>query len=341
MVLPEVYELLSRNQKRASRRGRENVTNPPGKADEQEIPMAPLGHRRLVRYCRYPRLTWRYARWRYIDNLGPVLAHRFASRTLSDQQSSVLARVNSDGVAITSAQTLLGPDSCFDELMNAVDDLERNHAEAIAGARADFNSNNHKSKAFNFRLLGDHPLLEPSSVFTRFALQKPILEIVNSYFGMFTRLRAYNVWHTFVSKLAPQDSQLWHHDPEDNCILKVFVYLSNVDDDAGPFTYAVGTHLKGGLCRKPRGAGNRSDDKQMAEVVPPERWVRCTGPKGTIIFADTRGYHKGGFAQERDRIMYICVFTSQATKYPEMFRRPETISLPEGSAPAFAISGLV
>jgi hypothetical protein len=256
----------------------------------------------------------------------------------SNRRSHELAKLNQDGVVITSAQALLGSDSCFEELTSAVDDLERNHAEAIAGARADFNSNNHKSKAFNFRLLGDHPLLEPSSVFTRFALQKPILEIVNSYFGMFTRLRAYNVWHTFVSKLPPRDSQLWHHDPEDNCILKVFVYLSNVDDGAGPFTYAAGTHLKGGLCRKPRGAGNRSDDKQMAKVVPPERWVTCTGPKGTIIFADTRGYHKGGFACERDRIMYICVFTSQATKYPEMFRRPQTISLPQDRAQAFALN---
>ena len=300
--------------------------------------MATLGHRRLVRSCKYPRLTWRYARWRYIDNLSPLLAYRFGRRLHSNSRSHELAKLNQDGVVITSAQALLGSDSCFEELTSAVDDLERNHAEAIASARADFNSNNHKSKSFNFRLLGDHPLLEPSSVFTRFALQKPILEMVNSYFGMFTRLRAYNVWHTFVSKLPPRDSQLWHHDPEDNCVLKVFVYLSDVDDGAGPFTYAARTHLKGGLCHKPRGAGNRSDDKQMAEVVPPERWVRCTGAKGTIIFADTRGYHKGGFACERDRIMYICVFTSQATKYPEMFRRPETISLPQDRAQAFALN---
>jgi hypothetical protein len=155
--------------------------------------MAQLGRRRLVPHCKYPRLTWRYARWRYVDNLGPLLAYRLTRRTLSDRQSSVLAKLNSDGVAVTSVQTLLGPDSCFDELENTVHNLEEKHAEAIADARAEFNSSNNKSKGFNFRLLGDHPLIEPDSVFTRFALQKAILEIVNSYFGMFTRLRAYNV----------------------------------------------------------------------------------------------------------------------------------------------------
>jgi hypothetical protein len=113
-----------------------------------------------------------------------------------------------------------------------------------------------------------------------------------------------------------------------------------VDDDAGPFIYAARTHLKSGLCPEPNAAGNRSNDKQMAEVVSPERWVKCTGPKGTIIFADTRGYHKGGFAREHDRIMYICVFTSQATKYPENFRRPERMLLPKDNAQTFALNAL-
>ena len=50
----------------------------------------------------------------------------------------------------------------------------------------------------------------------------------------------------------------------------------------------------------------------MAEVVPAERWVKGTGPRGTLIFADTRGYHKGGLARERDRLLYTCQFLSKA-----------------------------
>ena len=102
--------------------------------------MATLGHRRLVRSCRYPRLTRRYARWRYIDNLSPLLADRLGRRLHSNRRSHQLAKLNQDGVVITSAQALLGSDSYFEELTSAVGELERNHADAIASARAAFNA---------------------------------------------------------------------------------------------------------------------------------------------------------------------------------------------------------
>ena len=102
--------------------------------------MATLGHRRLVRSCRYPRLTWRYARWRYIDNLSPLLAYRLGRRWHSNRRSHELAKLNQDGVVITSAQALLGSDSYFEELTSAVGKLERNHADAIASACAAFNA---------------------------------------------------------------------------------------------------------------------------------------------------------------------------------------------------------
>ena len=104
--------------------------------------MATLGHRRLVRSCRYPRLTWRYARWRYIDNLSPLLAYRCGRRWHLNRRSHELTKLNQDGVVIPSAQALLGSDSYsyFEELTSAVGKLERNHADAIASARAAFNA---------------------------------------------------------------------------------------------------------------------------------------------------------------------------------------------------------
>lgn len=305
--------------------------------------MAALGHRRLVRPGRFPRLTWRYFRWRYIDNFSSLLAYHLGDHRLSDSAEKVLRDLNRNGVAIASAQSLLGTDSCYDELLLAVDRLERDQARVIENARAAaVDTGNYKT--FILELLGDRPKLKPESVFVRFPLQKSILQIINAYFEMYTRLRFYNVWHTFVTQLPPRESQLWHRDPEDNCVLKLFVYLSDVDEGAGPFTYAAGTHLKGGLRREPaytrkKGDAKRSDDSQMAEVVSPNRWIKCLGPRGTLIFADTRGYHKGGFAQQRERILYTCMFTSQATKLENHFERPESISLPQDREQAFALTG--
>src|SRR5262249_40807299 len=152
-----------------------------------------------------------------------------------------------------------------------------------------------------------------------------ILKVANSYLGMCARLRFYNVWQTFSTNAEARESQLWHRDREDRLIFKAFVYLEDVPEFAGPFTYALGSHPKGNEKRKPRSfledGVERSTDAQMAEVIPPERWVSGVGQKGTIVFADTRGYHKGGLARTEDRIMYTCMFTSPASESREFFQR--------------------
>ncbi len=166
----------------------------------------------------------------------------------------------------------------------------------------------------------------------RFGLQKELLQIASAYFGMLTHLRFYNVWHTFATQAPARRSQLWHRDPEDHLILKVFVYLSDVDDGAGPFTYAPSTDLKGKIHQDPEyfreanRRAKRSEDEQMAAIVPPERWIKGVGEAGTIIFADRRGYHKGGLARTHDRIMYNCMFTSPASKTNEIFERPAKLA---------------
>lgn len=94
--------------------------------------------------------------------------------------------------------------------------------------------------------------------------------------------------------------------------------MKDVEDGTGPFTYAPGTHRKGAYWNRRPASFNennilRSTDAQMNAVVPQEKWIRATGKKGTIIFADTRGYHKGGEARTDNRLMYTCMFTSPAS----------------------------
>jgi hypothetical protein len=274
-------------------------------------------------------------KWRYLDNLGPVLAHRRDRQPLAGEAARVVAELNRNGIAMTSVAALLRDPSCFSSLETAVAELERLAADEIAAARQAANRAD-GWKTYLLEFLGKHPVLDPQSVYARFALQTEILRIANGYFGMRTRLRTYNVWRNFATKMAPRNSQLWHRDPEDRYVLKGFVYLDDVDRGCGPITYAAGSHPKGGLKRAPaftktaEDKARRSDDAQMAEVVPPERWIEGTGPKGTMVFADTRGYHKGGQATERDRLLYMCMFTSRASRYPEGFQRPADFTVPAG-----------
>ena len=302
--------------------------------------MLPNSLHRLARASRRNELTWRYG-----FNLGPVLSYRLRSHTLAAEAQRVVDELNENGVANTTVDALLENDLCYRELQRSVEELEMSFAPELAEAKQNANHRGEVGeKTFNRELLGSNPVLDPETVFARFALQNPILQIANAYFGMYTRLRYYNVWHTFAGQGEARESQLWHYDREDRYILKVFLYLSDVDKGAGPFTYALGTHQKKKLNREPayivEGGVRRSSDEQMAEVVQPCRWRECTGPKGTIVFADTRGFHKGGMAREHDRLMYTCMFTSQASQSKELFRPALVTFQFKNREQSFALSSL-
>jgi hypothetical protein len=137
------------------------------------------------------------------------------------------------------------------------------------------------------------------------------------------------VWHNLPTGQPPRESQLWHRDPEDRYVLKLFVYMSDVDFESGALSYIPGTHARGNVKTEPQSTivkegdtfVRRTDDAQMSAMIPKEKWITAIGNKGTIVLVDTRGYHKGGWAQERDRIIYTCMFSSQASVYPDVFTR--------------------
>jgi hypothetical protein len=265
-------------------------------------------------------------------------------RPLDEAAGKVLSDLRRHGVAVTSAQELLRGKSVVAELQGRIFELERSKARIIAESRsAAADERMIGDKTFNLELLGRRPRLDPQSVYARFALQPSITSVVNAYFGMYARLRYYNVWHTLATEGRPRESQLWHRDREDQRILKVFVYHTDVDESAGPLTYATGSHRGGRNRTEPayvvEGGVKRSTDEQMAAAVPPGQWLTAVGPAGTIVFADTNGYHKGGLARGRDRVMYTCMFTSRASQSKDLFELPVPAAPPADAAHRWALTG--
>jgi hypothetical protein len=280
--------------------------------------------------------------WRYVADRKPWLEYQLR-RLASDSlvQRTIVEQLRRDGVSITTVGSLFQDTRCYDELDAEVRKLERKMAEEIMEGRQ--RRDGEAFKNYLTELLGPRPVLDPESNFVRIALAPEVLDVANRYFGMMTRLRFFNVWLNFATAAPPKNSQLWHRDPEDRYILKMFIYLSDVDDESGPFFYAPGTHSYGRIRRQPESFGEpgttarRSDDKQMAAVVPEDKWVKAIGPQGTIVFADTRGYHKGGLAKTKDRLVYNCMFTSQATSRGDYFARSPGLVPPADRATAFAL----
>ena len=280
--------------------------------------------RSIVRSLRNNEFVWRYG-----FNLAPSFRYSAKSRSiLRPVERSILSRLNRDGIAIASVDELLGDSSAFDELSAATDAMLAARTQEIAELEAKAGDTSRiGSKTFNLELLGSELTFDPSTVFARFPLSPALLNVANAYLRMYARLRYYNVWYTFATDSAARESQLWHFDREDNYILKIFVYLKDVDIGTGPFTYAPGTHRKGPHWnRKPESFTEnnvlRTPDDPMNAVIPRERWITATGRKGTVVFADTRGYHKGGEARTAHRLMFTCMYTSPASDSKQLLRFP-------------------
>jgi hypothetical protein len=171
------------------------------------------------------------------------------------------------------------------------------------------------SKDFLERLMPETVSLR--GPFVRLALEPRAIALANAYIGLRSYLRGLELWRNIPTDEPAKLSQLWHRDWDDLVNLKYFVYLSNVTERHGPFTFAPGSHPRG---RRQLDVKDRLTDEQMAAHVPRADWVTCTGGPGTVVIADTCGYHKGGKPETGDRLLWTAQFTTGAADAKRNFR---------------------
>ena len=129
---------------------------------------------------------------------------------------------------------------------------------------------------------------------------------------MWPRLHAIKALLNYPTPGDARHSQLWHRDPEDVRQIKVFIYLTDVDEQNGPFCYIPRSQPFGSKasidpeCSNPK----RITDAEMSRAIPQSAWVSCTGPAGTMILADTVGFHRGGRVMTGTRVLINLTYTS-------------------------------
>ena len=99
-----------------------------------------------------------------------------------------------------------------------------------------------------------------------------LLDIANQYLQLWSKLEYLDLWYSLpVGESAERKaSQIWHRDFNDRHLLKVFLYLSDVDERSGPFEYVPGSQPGGrygaSIRGQPMGVG-RISDKELAKHV--------------------------------------------------------------------------
>ncbi|MEM9164629.1 MAG: hypothetical protein AAGC54_16380, partial [Cyanobacteria bacterium P01_F01_bin.4] len=106
--------------------------------------------------------------------------------------------------------------------------------------------------------------------------------------------------------------RFWHRDGEDYRVLKILIYLNDVDELGGPFEYIP--RKVSPSYRSFRRQSSLIRDQQMARVVDRDLWKKCTGPEGTILIADTVSIFHHATIPQRDRLALTFAYTSAKPK---------------------------
>lgn len=283
----------------------------------------------------YPFL-WLHDTWPiwfyFLNRKGRKMYARFYGRR-QENAENIVRDLEQNGIAITDVDELFPGRNILPELKRYVD-------TQLPSAKT------RKDKPFLLQVNEYHEVLDFKNPFVRLALEPAVLAVINGYLKLCAKFHYYSVAAALpVSpETIPLKSQKWHRDFDDKKLCKMFIYLSDVDETSGPFTYVRESHLGGrwhNTFPPVPSKGAYPPMEEVARVIPKENMQVCTGQAGTVIFADTRGLHRGGFATQKQRIMFTAEYASEGAFLPIHYRYPENIQeeLRKLSPPAiFALS---
>jgi hypothetical protein len=243
---------------------------------------------------------------------------KFKQADLDDVQTRVLETLRRDGVATVAFTELFGDEAFWAKLdadmRTFVDETERQLPTLDREARKAEYGKSFLVRRYRAKKGEARPALGPGNPWVRLGISPPLLDVVNAYRGQTLRLNDVDNWYTVPETDAEERvaSQRWHRDGWENHIVKVFTYFSDVDAEAGPFEYLRGSAAGGkyGDLWPWQDDEVYPDQDEFAASVDKADQVTLTGPPGTIVICDTSGFHRGGFARSRPRILSYLTYLS-------------------------------
>ena len=270
---------------------------------------------------------------RFLSN--PEARKRYEQRPpeLDAGQAAIVEQLREEGLAVVPFDALFGADLWGD--------LAGSSAEFARGVEADGSSGagTKTKKPYLLRAYAPGPVeLPPANPWLRLGAAPRLLDVVNAYLGLWSKLSYVDQWYTLPNPEAAARvaSQRWHRDYNDKYLLKVFLYMTDVDAGAGPFEYVPGSMIGGQYAHvfpwQIFGEDLYPPEGELQQKIPADASRLLTGPTGTLILCDTTGFHRGGFAVERPRVMGVWNYVSAAS-LASLSERNFTVLGPPADAP--------
>jgi len=253
-----------------------------------------------------------------------VLSNRVSRRRFSNDkpeldetQLGILDDLASDGYALRTFSDVFPDPEAWQAIEQQAHEFVSETETGLANDHEGLRT--HAGKEFVVRLHSygvDVGLEDP---WFRLCSSRRMLDIANTYLELWSKLEYVDMWYSVPQpeEAGRKASQRWHRDFNDKHLLKAFLYLVDVDAETGPFEYIPGSAAGGQYSHewpwRPLGE-TYPPDGALEQRIAPEAIKTFTGPKGTLLFCNTSGFHRGGFATERARVLATATYSSPASR---------------------------
>jgi len=234
-----------------------------------------------------------WSQYHYLTQLG---RHAGNLPWLSRDRFDLITEIREQGIAVRDATTLI-PNGVLEVADRFIDELRVSTEDDCTVS-----------------VPPDHLAAHPAVY--KWGLNDDNLDLAECYIGLPVHYLGAGLKRERADGASAYARQ-WHLDVEDRRMLKIIVYLCDVDEGSGPFEY-VSRSWSTQAIRTLRYASGYVADSEMARAVPAQEWIQVTGPRLTAIFVDTtRIVHRAKPPTLSDR--YSMTFSYSSAKPYQTF----------------------
>ncbi|WGV28240.1 phytanoyl-CoA dioxygenase family protein [Halotia branconii] len=160
--------------------------------------------------------------------------------------------------------------------------------------------------------------------FSNWGNEPRLLNIIEKYIGLPI------IFHgVHLRKDFPNEQQfgtlLWHKDSEDRRMIKIIIYLTDVEKKHGPFEYlpisltSLWSLNYYRIYYKLWQAGYVGiTDEELKKIIPESAWKSCPGEAGTVIIVDPKIALHHGTIRTQERATLFFAYTANPPKKPDL-----------------------
>jgi len=269
----------------------------------------------VYRYFRFRWPMYGVCRWNLNRASNKLYRNEKVHLRLGSVQQRIVSELLSDGLSVVHFNELF-PNKSLSDFTEAADALMREpRNQARVKAIREGKTSPSDFKFYLVHLLGYPPAFSFNDNFLQLSLSQEVHAIACAYLGTLCRLVQVDLWCNVPTQGPSLYSQRWHRDPDDKRILKLFLYLRDVNEGNGPLNYIPKTQNGGRFSSTYRQTMHTSiypGDAEVAERFSKEQVKVITGRAGTLVLCDTTGLHRGGHPTHDLRVLFHSVYTTNA-----------------------------